>query len=104
MRRVDAMKNIQGWNPNSIRIFNELAEAGEIILLGIRFIKWSNINNVDFAEAWALYFRNEIQLYIHRYNSVTGIDLSLDRVESTDSQIRDILPSVLIRQRLQRKY
>jgi hypothetical protein len=38
-------------------------------------------------------------MYIHRYYSVTGVDLSLERVESSDARVRDILPAVLIRNR-----
>jgi hypothetical protein len=78
MKRVDTMKSLQGWNPVSSRIFNDLAETGEMILMSVRYVDWSNIDNKDFAEAWAGYFRNEIQLYILRYNAVTGIDLSND--------------------------
>ena len=99
MRRVDTMRSIQGWNPNSIRIFNELAENGEIILLSVRFVEWANIKDEDFAEAWALFFRNEIQMYLHKYNAVTGVDLTLERPNSADSQIRDLLPSILLRKR-----
>lgn len=123
MRRVDAMKNLQKWNPdNSIRLFTDLAEYGEIILLGVRFIDWSNISNQDFTKAWALYFKNEIETYIQKYYSVTNVDLKADNLfmpdystrhvsdvshqgrkgiaHSSYLRTRDVLPSVLIRQRI----
>jgi len=123
MRRVDAMKTLQKWNPdNSIRLFSDLAEYGEIILLGVRFIDWSNISNQDFAKAWALYFKNEIETYIQKYYSVTNVDLKADMLfmhdfstrrisdvrhqgrkgiaHSSYLRTRDVLPSVLIRQRI----
>ncbi len=108
MRSVDAMKTIQRWNPDSsIRLYTALAEYGEIILLGVRFIDWSNINDVDFAKAWAMNFKNEIQGYTQKYFSVTNVDILKDEdyvdvnTEMGIERIRtrDILPSVLIRKR-----
>lgn len=101
MRRVDAMKGLQGWNPISIRVFNDLAEKGEIILLSVRFINWTAMNEAA-AKAWASYFRDTIQTYIHRYNTVTGVDLSADNSKyNVFTDTRDLLPSVLIYQKMQ---
>jgi hypothetical protein len=42
-----------------------------------------------------------VQGYVHAYHAVTGVDLSADVVSVQDKALRDTLPSVLMRQRLQ---
>jgi hypothetical protein len=77
MRVVDAVKSAQGWTDTSVTHFFRLATYGELLLLSVRFFPWS-LASVGSAQAanWALYFRNEIQGYLHAYRSATGVDLA----------------------------
>jgi hypothetical protein len=93
MDRVDAMKKLQGWTDTSVLHFRNLALFGEQILLAIRYGAWSDVNDAVQAANWARFWRAEIQGYTHAYRSVTGADLTADRVDFT-------LPSVLLRNRL----
>ncbi|MEO6550341.1 MAG: hypothetical protein ABIN94_20215 [Ferruginibacter sp.] len=101
MDRVDIMKSLQGWNRASVTYFHDLAEFGEQIILSIRWISWSQVNNRNIARAWALLFRDEIQRYIHCYHAVTGVDLSVVNVSGAAND-RSLMPAVLIRRKLQR--
>ncbi|SHO60753.1 hypothetical protein [Algoriphagus zhangzhouensis] len=99
MPRVDSMKNLQGWDPVSINNFHDLAIFGEQLILSIRYGDWYVINQANFAAQWADEWRNEIQGYIHRYQVVTGVDLSAN---APDYAKRDyhIKPAILIKRRL----
>ncbi|HEU4387414.1 MAG TPA: 8-amino-7-oxononanoate synthase, partial [Blastocatellia bacterium] len=97
MDRVDAMKQLQGWNDVSAVHFHNLAVFGEQALLSIRFGAWSTVNQPAQAANWARFWRAEIQGYIHAYRAVTGVDLaSSERIDSTP-------PSVHLRNRLRRR-
>jgi hypothetical protein len=100
MDRVDAMKAIQGWTDTSIMHFRDLAVYGEQVLLSVRFGPWSSVNNRDQAANWALYWRDEIQGYIHAYRSVTGVDLSMEITDARQAEARALPPSVHLRNRL----
>ena len=100
MDRVDIMKSLQGWNRASITYFHDLAIFGEQILLSIRWISWSKINNRNVARAWAIEFRDAIQRYISCYEAVANVDLSAINVAGANE--RALMPAVLIRRKLQR--
>lgn len=101
MDRVDTMKSLQRWPGASISYYHDLAEFGEEILLSIRWISWTQIDNRDFARAWALLFRDAIQRYIHSYHAVTGVDLAA--LETTiPGDERALMPSILIAQKAKR--
>jgi hypothetical protein len=94
------MKAIQGWTDTSIMHFRDLAVYGEQVLLSVRFGPWSSVNNRDQAANWALYWRDEIQGYIHAYRSVTGVDLSMEITDARQAEARALPPSVHLRNRL----
>jgi hypothetical protein len=93
MDRVDTIKAMSGWTDVSVIYFRDLAVYGEQIVLSIRYGAWSLTNNPAQAANWARYWRPEIQAYIHAYRAATGVDLTLEPVNST-------LPSVLLLKRL----
>jgi hypothetical protein len=88
MDRVDAMKRLQGWTDTSVRFFHDLGVFGEQILLSIRFGDWSNIFDREEAGNWARYWRQEVQWYIHAYQTVTGVDLSSDMQDVRQAELR----------------
>jgi hypothetical protein len=101
MGAVDSMKKLQGWTDTTITHFYELAVTGERILLSIRYGDWSDIENIeDQARNWARSCKPEIQRYIYANQTVTGIDLSSDIVDSRDAATRYLQPSVLLQRRL----
>ncbi|MFI6015241.1 hypothetical protein ACIBAG_41815 [Streptomyces sp. NPDC051243] len=93
MDRVDTMKRLQGWTPDTVIHFRDLGRFGEQLLLSVRFGDWSNIIDRNSAANWARYWRGEIQGYIHSYRSVTGVDLTSTPVDGT-------LPAIHLRSRL----
>ena len=101
MDRVETMKALQGWNRASITYFHDLAKYGEQIILSIRWISWTQIDNRNIARAWALEFRDAIQRYIHCYQAVAGVDLSAINVAGSMNE-RSLMPAVLIRRKVQR--
>jgi hypothetical protein len=101
MDRVDTMKSVQGWPGASISYYRDLAVYGEEILLSIRWISWTQINNRDIARDWALTFRDAVQRYIHCYQAVTGVDLSATEVMGPVN-VKAVMPAVLIRRKAQR--
>lgn len=101
MDRVESMKSLQGWNRASIICFHDLARYGEQILLSIRWISWTQIENRNIARAWALEFRDAIQRYINCYQAVTGLDLSQPYINDNSGE-RALMPSLLIRRKIQR--
>jgi hypothetical protein len=102
MDRVDVMKSIQGWPGASISYFRDLAVYGEEVILSIRWISWSQVNNRDIAREWAMLFRNAIQRYIFCYQAVTGIDLSALEVAGSAGNEKALMPSLLIGRKAQR--
>jgi len=101
MGAVDSMKRLQGWTDTTITHFHDLAVTGERILLSIRYGDWVNIENIqEQARNWARYWKPEIQLYMHAYQTVTGVDLMADVVDSRDAAIRYVQPSMLLQRRL----
>lgn len=94
MDRVDAMRKLQGWGDTSVTQFNDLAVCGEQILLSVRHGLWHLLEDIDRASSWALFWRPQIQRYIHAYRVVTGVDLTVT------SGLREPGPSRLIRERM----
>jgi hypothetical protein len=88
MDKVDAMKRFQGWTDTSVRYFHDLGVFGEQILLSIRFGDWSNVFDREQAGNWARYWRQEVQWYVHAYNTVTGVDLSSDMQDTRQAELR----------------
>lgn len=94
MPQVDTLKSLYGWSDVGVTHFRDLGVYGEQILLSIRYGDWIDVNDEDSAKNWAIYFRPEIQSYLHAYRAVTGVDLTNpDTVDFT-------LPSVLLRKRM----
>ena len=103
MSQVDTMKTLQGWTKTSISYYYDLAQLGEEILLSIRFTPWTQSGiPSSLAGAWATALRDSIQKYIYSYQVVTGIDLSVDKVNLQRSDV-GIMPSVLIAKKYQRE-
>jgi hypothetical protein len=103
MDRVDAMKKVQGWSDTSVRYFRDLGLFGEQLLLSIRYGDWSNIVDRNQAGNWARYWRQEVQWYMHAYQTVTGVDLSADTADVRSAQRRPerfAQPGFLIHQRV----
>ncbi|MDO6429550.1 hypothetical protein Q4E93_03045 [Flavitalea sp. BT771] len=99
MDRVDTMRHIQQWGETSVLHYYELAIHGEQILLSIRYGNWSDVTlDRNNAANWAQEFRNNIYRYTHAYRVVTGVDLTMDKVQSTSTFA--IQPAYLIQQRL----
>lgn len=99
MDRVDSMRSIQGWAGPGVMYYYELALHGEQILLSIRYGNWSDVTLTgENAANWAKEFRNSVQRYVHAYRSVTGVDLSAERVQLTGNFA--VQPAYLIRQRM----
>lgn len=92
MGRVETMRQLQGWGTKPINHFRDLAVFGEQLLLSIRFVDWIGVHEGDVAADWAVFWRSEVQTYIHAYRSLTGVDLTADVIDHRS-------PSVLLRQR-----
>jgi len=104
MRTVDALRRLMGWGDTSISHFHDLALTGEKIVLSVRFGDWSDTDVTESdAAGWAVFWRPEIQRYIHSYQAVTGVDLSAATQQVTNRQIDATLPSVLLQQRMARQ-
>ncbi len=101
MERVDAMKRLQGWIDTSVMHFRNLGVYGELVLLSIRFIEWSDIDEPSAAVTWARFWRSKIQGYLYAYRAVTGVDLTASPTETQQAQWRVAQPSELLKQRLQ---
>jgi hypothetical protein len=101
MGAVDSMKKLQGWTDTTITHFYELAVMGERILLSVRYGDWSDIENIeDQAKNWARSNKPEIQIYIHGYRAVSGVDLAAEVTDSRDAATRYLQPSALLQRRL----
>jgi len=101
MDRVDTMKSLQGWPGASISYFHDLAVFGEEIVLSIRWISWSTVNNRDIAREWAQLFRNAVQRYLFCYQAVTGVDLSALEIAGNGNE-KSIMPALLLGRQAQR--
>ena len=99
MDSVDTMKTLQGWTDVPVMYFNELAVTGEQLLISVRYANWSQqtITSIDSAANWARRFRPVVQRYLYAYRMVTGVDLSVDRVEVQSAQTRDGQPPIRMR-------
>lgn len=96
MDRTAVLNQLHGWTKTSVLHFRDLAVFGEQILLSIRFGAWSNVFDRTQAANWAIFWRPQIQNYMHAYRAVTGIDLARE-----DNAPVDILqPSVHLVRRL----
>jgi hypothetical protein len=98
MERVDTMKRLQGWSPDTVIHFRDLGRFGEQILLAVRFGEWTDVHNRNQAANWARYWRTEIQGYLHSYRAVTGVDLSVER--TADARVEATPPALLLHRRL----
>jgi len=85
-----------------VTYYHDLGRFGEQILLSIRWANWTQVNDRDFAAAWATDWRNPIQRYIHCYHTVTGVDVSIDTYEQAKTE-KNIMPAFLIQQKHQRE-
>lgn len=103
MDRVDAMKKLQGWTDVSVRFFRDLGVFGEQILLSIRYGDWSNVTDREQAANWGRAWRQEVQWYMHAYQSVTGVDLSADMADvrqAEQARARAMPPAYHLQRRL----
>ena len=101
MGAVDDMKRLQGWTDTTVTHFHELAVTGERILLSVRYGDWVNVNNIeDQAKNWARFWKPEVQRYIHCYQTVTGVDLSVEVTDTRRATERYLQPSVHLQRRL----
>jgi hypothetical protein len=103
MGRVDAMKALQGWTDVSVRFFRDLALFGEQIVLAVRFGDWSNVTDREQAGNWARAWRQEVQWYVHAYQTVTGVDLSADMADvrqAEQARARALPPAFHLQRRL----
>jgi hypothetical protein len=97
MDRVDSMRQLQGWGNTSVSQFRDLAVFGEQILLSIRYGNWMTSSVTPQAAHWARTWREEIQVYIHAYRTVTGVDLTAEPVDARAAQARFRQPSDYLR-------
>jgi hypothetical protein len=77
MPHLDTLRQMMGWNDTSIRHYQSLATCGEMILLSVRHLNWSDIKDSARAANWLTACRPEIQSYVHSYRAVTGVDLGV---------------------------
>jgi hypothetical protein len=95
MAHADSMKSLQGWTDVSVSHFRDLGVFGEQLLLSVRHADW-NSDDVTQANAnnWAMYWRSEIQSYIHSYRAVTGVDMSAEVTDTRSAAARSVQPSI----------
>jgi hypothetical protein len=96
MDRVDAMRQLQGWGSVSIIHFRDLATYGEMLLLGVRWGEWSTVIDPDNAGNWARRHRAVVQMYLHAYKAVTGIDLTAQATSTYAAKDRYEQPAYLL--------
>jgi hypothetical protein len=96
MDRVDAMRHLQSWGDVSITHFRDLATYGEMLLLTVRWGEWSTIVDPDNAANWARAWRPEVQMYIHAYRAVTGVDLKAEATSSAAASERYEQPALYL--------
>jgi hypothetical protein len=95
MAHADSMKTLQGWTDVSVTHFRDLGVFGEQLLLSVRHADW-NSDDVTQANAnnWAIYWRSEIQSYIHSYRAVTGVDMSAEVTDTRSAAARSVQPAI----------
>jgi len=98
MGHMDSLRQIYNWNDASIRHYRDLAYFGERLLLGVRWVDWTNISDSFYATSWLTFWRSEVQGYVHSYRAVTGVDLNTDQVR-TMPQLLAAQPMELILRR-----
>jgi hypothetical protein len=98
MDRVDAVRHQYGWGDTSVMHFRDLAVYGEQILLSIRYGNWMTNAITPQGANWARAWREEIQIYIHAYRTVTGVDLTAEPVDQRAAEARDRQPSFFLRE------
>ena len=94
MPHVDSMKTLQGWTDVSVSHYRDLGVFGEQILLGVRYGDWINIDDPASAYAWAVYWRPEIQSYVHSYRVVTGVNLATEMADTRAMAERFVQPAI----------
>ncbi|NOT00465.1 MAG: hypothetical protein HOP29_07535 [Phycisphaerales bacterium] len=99
MPHMETLRNTMGWNDTTIRHYRDLADYGEKLLLTIRYLPWSQVNNSLLAALWLTFWRPEIESYVHSYRIVTGVDLTIDDVRIQPPGMLAAQPSDLIRRR-----
>lgn len=77
MPHMESLRQLMGWNDTSIRHYRDLATYGEQMLLSIRYLPWSTVNDSTIAAGWLTAWRPEVQGYVHSYRAVTGVDLGI---------------------------
>lgn len=95
MDRVAALNQMHNWTHTNVLHYRDLGVFGEQIVLSVRFGAWSTVFNRDQAANWAIFWRPQIQNYIHAYRAVTGVDLSRE-----DGRIDVQQPSIHLVRRL----
>lgn len=86
MDRAAVLNQLHNWTKTSVLHFRDLGVFGEQILLSIRFGAWSTVFNRDQAANWAIFWRPQIQNYMHAYRAVTGVDLTREDGAMIDAQ------------------
>ena len=74
MGQVDAMKDLQGWQDQSISHYRDLSVYGERILLSIRLADWT-AGHEDNAKNWARVHKNAIRRFAHAHRAISGVEL-----------------------------
>jgi hypothetical protein len=103
MGNADALKTLMGWTDTSISHFRNLGAFGEKILLSIRWHEWASESDQQTARDWALYFRSQIQSYMHAYRAATGIDLSLEPKGAEDEARRAEVPALIFERNMSKR-
>jgi hypothetical protein len=75
MGQVDAMKDLQGWQDQSISHYRDLAVYGERILLSIRLGDWT-VGDEDNSKHWARVHKNAIRRFAHAHRAISGVELA----------------------------
>ena len=99
MPHMETMRQLMGWNDTTIRHYRDLATYGEQLLLSIRNLPWSTVNDSSIAASWLTFWRPEVQGYVHAYRAVTNVDLSTPDMPIVAGNLWTAQPSDLIGQR-----
>jgi hypothetical protein len=75
MGQVDAMKDLQGWQDQSISHYRDLAVYGERILLSIRLADWT-AGHEDNAKNWLRVHKNAIRRFAHAHRAISAAELA----------------------------
>jgi hypothetical protein len=101
MAHVDSMKALQGWSDVTVSHFRDLGVFGEQLLLSVRHADWNSDDATQAnANNWAIYWRPEVQSYIHSYRAVTGVDISSEVTDTRSAAERNLQPAFHQRRRL----